>query len=526
MVAAGILLSRLAGLVRERVFAAYLGNSLEAGAFRAALRIPNFLQNLFGEGVLSASLVPVYARLRAQGEEELAGRVAGAVASVLALFVAVVVLGGVLATPWLVDLVAPGFEGEARDLTVRLVRVLFPGTGLLVLSAWCLGILNSHRKFFLSYAAPVLWNAAMILAILLWPERDRDSLSVGLAWGAVIGAGLQLGVQLPAVLSAQRKLRVSLSLALPPVREVFRNVGPVIVGRGVVQISAYVDNVIASFLGPMAVSALGYAQTIYLLPISLFGMSVAAAELPAMSSEVGSEREVHRAVRERLEAAMQQVAFFVVPSGIAFVVAGDLVVAALYQSGEFGGEDTRLVWYALAGATVGLVAATFGRLCASAFYALRDTRTPLAFAILRLALTALLGWLFAFPLRPWIEALVVLLGQPLPATEAGRAALGTVGLTASAGVAGWIELALLQRALGARIGRFSAGAVFLVKIWGAGIAAALAGVAARAISVPIEGTLGHWLRLAAVGLAMGAAYLGVAALLRVPHVRRLVRRGS
>src|SRR5262245_12935981 len=157
-VAAGILLSRIAGLVRERVFAHYLGNSDAAGAFKAALRIPNFLQNLFGEGVLSASFIPVYARLLAEKDEERAGRVAGVVVAVLALWVSVVVLVGVLATPVIIDLVAPGFQGDVRALTVRIVRILFPGVGLLVLSAWCLGILNSHHKFFLSYVAPVFWN--------------------------------------------------------------------------------------------------------------------------------------------------------------------------------------------------------------------------------------------------------------------------------------------------------------------------------------------------------------------------------
>src|SRR5688572_29459453 len=162
LVAAGIFLSRIAGLVRQRVFAHYFGNSEAADAFGAAFRIPNLLQNLFGEGVLSASFIPVYARLLAEGDDEEAGRLAGAVVALLTLVTAVLVLAGVLATPWLIDLIAPGFEGEKRELTIRLVRVLFPGAGLLALSAWCLGVLNSHRRFFLSYISPVLWNVAMI----------------------------------------------------------------------------------------------------------------------------------------------------------------------------------------------------------------------------------------------------------------------------------------------------------------------------------------------------------------------------
>ena len=159
---------------------------IAAGAWAAAFRIPNFLQSLFGEGVLSASFIPVYAKLLARNEEEEAGRVAGAVAALLALVVSVLVLVGVLATPLFIDVIAAGFQGEARELTIRLVRILFPGAGLLVLSAWCLGILNSHRKFFLSYAAPVIWNVAMIAAMIAFGRRmdtntlvDHRGLGVG-----------------------------------------------------------------------------------------------------------------------------------------------------------------------------------------------------------------------------------------------------------------------------------------------------------------------------------------------------------
>ncbi len=171
LVAAGIFLSRIAGLIRQRIFAHYFGNSDAADAFNAAFRIPNFLQNLFGEGVLSASFIPVYAGLLARKDDEEARRTAGAVASLLALTTSVLVLIGVLATPYLIDAIAPGFHGEKRELTIRLVRILFPGAGLLVFSAWCLGILNSHRRFFLSYTAPVIWNAAMIAT--LWGFGGR-----------------------------------------------------------------------------------------------------------------------------------------------------------------------------------------------------------------------------------------------------------------------------------------------------------------------------------------------------------------
>src|SRR3954470_2469072 len=189
-VALGILLSRLAGLIRLRVFAYYFGlQSDAADAFNAAFRIPNFLQNLFGEGALSASFIPVYATLVSRGERREADRVAGAVASLLALVVAAIVLVGVLATPALIAVIAPGFTGEKRALTIQIVRVLFPGAGLLVLSAWCLGVLNSHHRFLLSYAAPVMWNAAMIATLVMFGgSSSLPQLATLLAWGSVVGS--------------------------------------------------------------------------------------------------------------------------------------------------------------------------------------------------------------------------------------------------------------------------------------------------------------------------------------------------
>jgi putative peptidoglycan lipid II flippase len=285
LVAAGIFLSRIAGLIRQRVFAHYFGSSDAADAFQAAFRIPNFLQNLFGEGVLSASFIPVYARLLAERDEEAAGRVAGACGALLALLTSVLVLLGVLTTPWLVDLVAPGFEGDKRELTIQLVRVLFPGAGLLVTSAWCLGILNSHRRFFLSYAAPVAWNATVIAALVAVGGRVGETdLAMVAAWGSVAGSALQFLVQLPVVLTVSRGLKPLPGAAGGHVRSVLVNFVPVVASRGVVQISAYVDEVLASLLPTGAVAGLVYAQTISMLPVSLFGMSVSAAELPKRRS--------------------------------------------------------------------------------------------------------------------------------------------------------------------------------------------------------------------------------------------------
>ncbi|MDM7914567.1 MAG: murein biosynthesis integral membrane protein MurJ, partial [Candidatus Eisenbacteria bacterium] len=430
LVGAGILLSRLVGLVRERIFAHYFGSSEAADAFKAALKIPNLLQNLFGEGALSASFIPVYARLLAEGETEEANRVARAVGSILALSIAILVLIGVLATPLLIDLIAPGFEGEKRAETIRMVRILFPGIGILVQSAWCLGILNSHRRFFLPYAAPVLWNAAMIGAMAgFGPRASGYRLAEIVAWGSVAGSALQLGVQLPSVFRLAGRLRPSLDAARPTVRTVIHNFVPSAGTRGVNQISSYVDQILASFLPTGAVATLAYAQTLYLLPVSLFGMAVSSAELPEMSGALGSGEERSRTLRARLNGASARIAFFVIPSAAAFLLLGDAIAAIVFQTGRFGREDSIRVWAVLAGSTVGLLATTLGRLYASAFWALGDTRTPLRFAAARVVLTGGLGWLLSFPL----------------ARAAGvPQGFAVAGLTLSAGVAGSVSYTHLR----------------------------------------------------------------------------------
>jgi putative peptidoglycan lipid II flippase len=468
-VAAGILLSRIAGLVRLRVFAHYFGlQSDAADAFNAAFRIPNVLQNLFGEGALSASFIPVYAALVSRGERRAADRVAGAVGALLALVVAIVALVGVVAAPLLVAVIAPGFTGDKRALTITLVRILFPGAGLLVLSAWCLGVLNSHGRFLLSYAAPVMWNAAMIATLVAFgADASLPRLAVLLAWGSVVGSALQFAVQLPAIVRVAPGARPTLDLVSDHVREVVRNFAPAFLSRGVVQVSAYIDSLLASLLPTGAVTGLANAQVLYTLPVSLFGMSIAAAELPAMAGERAADRFGTEAVRTRLNAGLRQIAFFVVPSALAFLALGDVIAAALLQTGRFRHEDALYVWGILAGSAVGLLASTLGRLYSSTYYALRDTRTPLAYAMVRLGLTTVLGYVFAIPLPRW-------LGVP--------ALWGAAGLTASAGIAGWAEMLLLRRTLNQRIGHTGLPASYLAKLW---IAAGSAAGSAWALKVMI-----------------------------------------
>jgi len=510
-VAAGILFSRLAGLVRLQVFAHYFGlESDAADAFNAAFRIPNFLQNLFGEGALSASFIPVYAALVARGEREDADRVAGAVGALLAILVSLLVLVGVLTTPLLIAAIAPGFTGDKRELTIQLVRILFPGAGLLVLSAWCLGVLNSHHRFLLSYTAPVMWNAAMIATLLIFgASSSLPRLAVLLAWGSVVGSFVQFAVQVPVVLRVAPDLRFALDLASEQVRIVSRNFVPVFVSRGVVQVSAYIDALLASLLPTGAVTGIANAQVLYTLPVSLFGMSVAAAELPTMSGEAGGDAGGHEMLRRRLDAGLLRIAFFVVPSAMAFLALGDVLVAALLQTGRFRHEDALYVWGILAGSSVGLLASTLGRLYSSSYYALRDTRTPLRFAIVRVVLTTVLGYLFALPLPR-------VLGVPQ--------AWGAAGLTASAGIAGWVEMLLLRRTLNARVGTTGLPASYVVKLWTAAAAGAAVAWAVKLSIPPLPPVIAAMLIIGPYGVV----FLTMTVVLRVEGavstMKRLMRR--
>lgn len=480
LVAAGIALSRSAGLVRDVVIAAFLGNGPAVEAFTAAFRIPNLLQNLLGEGVLSASFIPSYSRLLAQGRTKDAAKVASTVLTLLVLLTGVLVVAGVFAAGPLTSLIAPGFTGDRRDLTVRLVQIVTPGIGLLVASAWCLGVLNSHRHFFLSYVAPVLWNAAQILAVLVAGlfvfdqagvveagsliSADARGLTLTLGWATVVGALLQLGVQYPQVRRLQPDLAPSISMD-PETKTVLTRLLPVVGARGVIQLSAYLDIFLATFLVVGGLASIRYASLLYLLPISIFGMSVAASELPAVAREQASDDHAaaRRAIAVRLQTALARIAYFVIPTAAAFVLAGDLVVGGLLQRGRFDRNDTLQVWAVLAAYALGLYAATVARLLQSALYGLGDTKTPAQASLVRVAVSVAVGVLLMFQLDQIglvDEGLRVVGDLPAfsPVDTAVRNAqdavprIGAAGLALGVSVAAWVELRLLRDRLRQLIG--------------------------------------------------------------------------
>ena len=323
----------------------------------------------------------------------------------------------------------------------------------------------------------------------------------------MLGCLLQFLVQLGPVLKLVPNLRLRLDIKSLHVKQVGGSFMNVVIGRGVVQISAFVDQAISTLLGSGAVAGMTTAASINLLPVSLFGMAISASELPTLSRMAGEhvDEEVAAKLSARLNNGLERIAFFIVPSAMAFFALGNVIVAALYQSGAFTAKDSYYVWAILAGSGVGLLASTFGRLYSSTYYAMRDTRTPLRYAIVRLVFTAVLGLGSALLIPK-------LLGIPMQ--------WGAVGLTASAGVAGWVEFHLLRRKMNHKLGRTGVAVSMMIKLWAAAVVAAL-------VACVVEHFMPAWgpiLTAALVLSTYGVVYFAVTFLLHIRTCRDVVQK--
>ena len=515
VVAGAIFLSRISGLVRERVIATSFGSGMHADIFSAALRIPNVIQNLLGEGTLTASFVPVYARLVAQGRDAEAGRVAGALFALLLALAAAVSLLGLVLAPGIVAILTPGFTGARRELMIGAIRLLFPMVGFLVMSAWALSILNSHRKFFVPYVAPVLWNAAIIAGLLISRRHhDLDAVLSAAAWGALIGGVLQFVVQLPWVIRVNREIRVNTAVRDPGVVTAMKNAGPAILGRGVVQLSGYIDLMLASLLAVGAVARLRYAQTLYMLPFSLIAASIAAVELAEMSRE-GTDLA---AVRARAEHATRRVAFLIVPSALACMALGGPLVTLVYQGGAFTPGEVPIVWLILAVFSVGMLVSTQSRIYQSALAAMHDTATAARIAIVRIVVATLVSVVAIFVLEPvqiggWSFHTV------LQDWQLGNASLGPVGIALGSSCGAWIEWLLLRRSLTGKLGHLG----HVRDAWSKSL---LAGGIATVLALAIYLATSHakvLFSLLAVGL-YGVAYLVITYGMGLPEARQMMAR--
>jgi putative peptidoglycan lipid II flippase len=442
----GIGVSRVFGLVREQVVAFYFGRSAAYSAFIAAYKVPNLVRVLLGEGNLSASFIPVLAERMRAGEAGEAGRLARGVLGLLLAVVAVLTLAGMAAAPALAWVVAPGFDPALRALVQRLIVILFPTMALMVVGAWCMGVLHAHGRFFWPNFAPLFWSVVSAGALIAFVGRvDADPVYV-LAWGVVAGSALQLAVQLPAVRATLGALTPAGGWREPAVRRVVALFGPMLIGTGVAQLSTLIDVQIASFLGDASVATLAYAQRLYLLPLSLFGVAVAQVALPTLSHDAAGSEDRTRA---ELGTAWRRMAFLMLPSALALAAFGRPAVSLLFERGRFDAGDSIAVTWVLAAYAVGLLAYGAVRLFATAFYAEQDTRTPVRVAVGALVLNVALGiglaWLLGTPGIALATALAAIanaaalgaiLRRRLGALSRGSAASDTARMLAAALAAG------------------------------------------------------------------------------------------
>jgi putative peptidoglycan lipid II flippase len=488
----------------------FFGAGDYADVFQAALKVPNFLQTLLGDGVMSGSLIPVYARLRAEGRHAEADEVASATAQWMALLNTLIVGVSIVLAPFVIPLLLPGFAPEKQILTVQLAQMLFPGIGALALSAWCLGVLNSHGRFFLSYVAPVIWNLSIIAALIYFgtdwfgQALPPEDLVIKTTWGVVVGSFLQLLVQVPSVLGTL-KWKWGLASSSQHLKQVARSFLPIVSGRGVVQLSAYADNLVASLLPSGALATLAYAQTLYMLPISLFGMSISASELPAMSSALGTREQIAEQLRERLRVSSARVAYFILPTCGAFLIFGADILSALFGGGRFDAQAVFASQWALIGYSLALYPTTQSRLLVSAFYALKDARTPFRASATRVISASLIGAALALYLK---------------SESNGALHASVLGLTLASGMTSWMEWLWLRQKLRVEIPNLAGPAAWIMKpLMMMFIALALA----YSLKVQLK-DFNELFRSGTTLFIFGVIYLIGTHFARVPTAREVLRR--
>ena len=422
LVGSGIFISRISGFFRDVVIANAFGLGSLMDAYAFAVRIPNFFRNLLSEGALSASFVPVLSSFLERKEKERAQRLAQGMLGFLLCLSTLVVAIGVATAPWIVETIGPGFLEEEVALTTRLVRILFPMSGIMIIGAWCLGVLTSHRHFFLPFAAPVIWNLSQIVGLLIGTRMGWGPLVVVLAWSTLIGSVLQVGIQLPSVRNLLGTVRPTIDTDFEPTRRTIRNAGPVAVGQGVFQISSLTDAAIATLLFDGAVAGLYFAQRLVLLPMALFGASVAVATLPEMSRKGNLDE-----IQPHLISGFQKIIYLTVPSAVVLTLFGDLITSIVYQRGQFNAESVRVVHWILAAYATGLVATSLQKLFTGVYHSVQDTRTPVKYASASVVIGILTGASFAF----WMHT-------------HGHGNRAAAGLALGGAVGAWINLGLLS----------------------------------------------------------------------------------
>ena len=422
------LLSRVLGLVRDVVFARFFGAGLVMDAFLIANRIPNMLRRFFAEGAFSQGFVPVMARYRERDSHAAAREFVDAVAGTLGLILFLITLGGVVAAPLLVALVAPGFIGDDGrfDLATLMLRFTFPYLFFISLIALAGGMLNTYGKFAVPAFTPVILNVCLIaFAIVLAPRLDNPGLA--LAYGVLAAGIVQLLFQIPFLTKLRLLPRPKWRPGHEGVRRVAKLMLPAIFGSSVAQLNVLLGGIIASLLGVGKISLLYYSDRLMEFPLGLFGIALATVTLPHLSRQFASASDEGFAAT--VDWSMRLVVLIVIPAALGLIVLAEPIVAAIFFGGAFSAEDVRLAGLSLQAFAIGLVGFSFVKILAPAYFAREDTKTPVKIGLVALAVNFVLSVILAYLL-----------------TKGGYAATHA-GLALAISVAALLNGALLYRGL-------------------------------------------------------------------------------
>ena len=397
VVGASTVVTRILGFLRDMVIARAFGAGMAADAYYVAFRIPNTLRRLVGEGALTVAFIPVFVEEHQKGEQR-AWELAHAVITLLSVLLILITVFGILFTPFLISVIAPGFNQNPDKfaLTIHLTRITFPYIFFISLAALAMGILNSLRHFLSSALAPVMLNIALIGSVFFLCPHFNPPI-VGLAIGVVIGGISQLLFQVPALLKRGFSYRVNFDYHNPAVRRIGILLLPALFGLAVHQVSIFVNTLLASYLAEGSVTYLYYAYRLVEFPLGIFGMAVATAVLPTMSSQ--SANGEYKQLVKTLSFALRLVLFITIPSMIGLMVLRVPIIALLFQRGEFRADATQATARALFYYTLGLPAIAGVRIIVPVFYSLKDTLTPVKCAATSVALNIVCSLLLMGPLQ-------------------------------------------------------------------------------------------------------------------------------
>lgn len=400
IVSASTFISRIFGLVRDLVFAWFFGAGIYADAFIAAFRIPNLLRRLFGEGSLSIAFVPVFSEYLANKGEDEAFKMARSAIRLLSIILFVVALCGIIAAPFIIRAIAPGFteSPEKFEITVTLTRIMFPYTIFICMVALCMGILNALGHFAAPALAPVLLNIAMIssMVIVSFVSLDGAARIKGLSIGVLAGGALQLSLQLPFLIKKRFYFWKKAALYHPGLKKVAGLMLSAVFGAAVYQINVLVGTLLASLLPEGSISYLYYADRLVQFPLGIFGIAIATAVLPSLSRQAAAKD--FDSLRDTFAHAIKLVFFITIPSMTGLIILREPIVALLFKRGAFDLEASRLTASALLYYSVGLWAFSGVRIVVSTFYALQDAKTPVRTAAISIIVNIILGIILMQPL--------------------------------------------------------------------------------------------------------------------------------